>query len=823
MPSARAPKRRKLDDPSNETSPATGSTPARWSTGKKTTGVPTTDNQSNELSAQEMWKLAKAKGKERDLERRRKSEHDKSELDLYDDIEGANLGQEPWGRLDRPQKRALSHKHQNIFGERAKEQKTEDTRSRHNVSNGHVGSSPSKKSLDPLRNQRLQNHSSPRKPSASLGFFKKFAKARTEETPTVATNAEHQIISELKNAQNGPEDPNALERKADSAARSEKNGQHRAVTDRWTYGKPKKTFEDEIRELEEKARNNAAGAESEDELASNNEARPSSGKRQSLRKPVAEPAVEQKTISGPTPRPKKSLDRRKIRQPDVDNDAAVDSEEILEIPDSEDDVQQVARVDLPRDLEPEEPEATPKKKASRLPKKQTFAVSANFEAARLECIQKVVLEKATGKRAIPITELDTEYTKVSSVIGQTVSAGESNSMLLIGARGSGKTTLINHVLREQAKKHSEEFHVVRLNGFIHTDDKVALRDIWRQLGREMDLDEDEATSKNYADTMSKLLALLSHPAEMGAENPDQTTKSVVFVLDEFELFATHPRQTLLYNLFDIAQSRKAPIVVLGLTTRIDVAESLEKRVKSRFSHRYVHLALPKSLESFKRICGAALTLTPEDLADDEHACLQTNATSNPVNQWNVLVTDFLETETCENFLHRLYYTTKSVPDFLATLILAAATMPVSSNTTATVVRGHFISQFAYPTLQPPDSKLVLLSSLSTIQLALLICAARLTNIYSTEIISFALTYEEYRVLASKAKLQASASGALAQGAGSRVWGKEIAKNAWQELVECGLVIEDGRTGGTGRVDVGLEEIGMSGVDLGQWARWCKEI
>lgn len=35
-----------------------------------------------------------------------------------------------------------------------------------------------------------------------------------------------------------------------------------------------------------------------------------------------------------------------------------------------------------------------------------------------------------------------------------------------------------------------EFLVVRLNGFIHTDDKLALKDIWRQLGKEMDVEDD---------------------------------------------------------------------------------------------------------------------------------------------------------------------------------------------------------------------------------------------------------------------------------------------------------------------------------------------
>jgi origin recognition complex subunit 4 len=42
--------------------------------------------------------------------------------------------------------------------------------------------------------------------------------------------------------------------------------------------------------------------------------------------------------------------------------------------------------------------------------------------------------------------------------------------------------------------HRENFHIVRLNGFIHMDDKLALREIWRQLGREMEVDDD-LTSK----------------------------------------------------------------------------------------------------------------------------------------------------------------------------------------------------------------------------------------------------------------------------------------------------------------------------------------
>ncbi|RYP55552.1 hypothetical protein DL769_010127 [Monosporascus sp. CRB-8-3] len=208
----------------------------------------------------------------------------------------------------------------------------------------------------------------------------------------------------------------------------------------------------------------------------------------------------------------------------------------------------------------------------------------NFEQ-HLHTMQRVLLDRCCGNRRIKPRGQSEAYEKAFQLVEQTVLAGE-----------------------ELAAEHKDKFHVVRLNGFVHTDDKLALKDIWRQLGREMDL-EDELVNKtsNYADTMASLLALLSHPAEITGAEEGVTSKSVVFIIDEFDLFATHARQTLLYNLFDIAQARKAPIAVLGLTTRIDVVESLEKRVKSRFSHRYVYISLPKTLQAYWDVCRQGLS------------------------------------------------------------------------------------------------------------------------------------------------------------------------------------------------------------------------
>lgn len=468
-----------------------------------------------------------------------------------------------------------------------------------------------------------------------------------------------------------------------------------------------------------------------------------------------------------------------------------------------------------------------------------------MSSSLLETLQTIILGKLTGRKRCRLIGLDDEYAKVVTLVEQTISAGESNTMLLIGARGSGKSAVVDQIIEEQTERHGEDFHIVRLSGFIHTDDKIALREIWRQLGKEMEIEED-GIGKNYADTLTTLLALLSHSSEIaGQETTDQVTKSIIFILDEFELFASHPRQTLLYNLFDIAQSRKAPIAVLGLTTRFDVAESLEKRVKSRFSHRYVHLSLAKNFADFSKMCQSALTIYPEDVLEldsmpvrGRNKALDRDTELDETYQaWNQQVGSLFSLAPFADQLRRIYYTSKSVPAFHTAMLPTIATLP--SNLDTSQHNGGALSAHAVAThlsqasrtmslLSPPDSKLSLLPSLSDLQLALLVAAARLSLIHDADSCTFALAYDEYKTLASKARIQASAGGAVA-GAAARVWGKEVARGAWEGLLELGLVlpVEGRRQSGDAalcRVDVGLEEIGMSGVELGTtMAKWCREI
>ncbi|KAK9679739.1 AAA ATPase domain [Popillia japonica] len=175
-----------------------------------------------------------------------------------------------------------------------------------------------------------------------------------------------------------------------------------------------------------------------------------------------------------------------------------------------------------------------------------------------------------------------EFNQIYNLLEKAVENGESNSALLIGQRGTGKTTLINAVLKKLNEKVCvvENAFIVMLHGLIHTDDRLALKGITSQMNLENAVDGKVFGS--FAENLAFLLACLK-------TGQQESTKSVIIILEEFDLFCSHHNQTLLYNLFDVSQSAQTPLCIIGITCRLDVIELLEKRVKSRFSHRQIYL------------------------------------------------------------------------------------------------------------------------------------------------------------------------------------------------------------------------------------------
>lgn len=168
--------------------------------------------------------------------------------------------------------------------------------------------------------------------------------------------------------------------------------------------------------------------------------------------------------------------------------------------------------------------------------------------------------------------------------------------------------------------------MLRLSGYTQHNDRLALREIARQLSQQTGksfLSEVEEDVNNTEDEPNPFLdpgptISIPPPSHLPALISVLPTLSrpTVVILDAFDLFAHHARQSLLYCLLDTVQSCKVGqgnngLAVVGITSRIDTINLLEKRVKSRFSGRMIRTAPPSDPSLWINISRRLLS-TPID-------------------------------------------------------------------------------------------------------------------------------------------------------------------------------------------------------------------
>lgn len=194
-------------------------------------------------------------------------------------------------------------------------------------------------------------------------------------------------------------------------------------------------------------------------------------------------------------------------------------------------------------------------------------------------------------------ELGAHYAKLVSILEGTVVRGENNSALLLGPRGCGKSATLEAALGCLTSRFSDALCVVRLCGSALSDDRHATQAIARQICARQALDFSKSAS--YGENLAFLPAAL--------EDCAAAHRGVIFVLDELDVFCQRAKQTLLYNLLDVLQSSRAQACVVGVSVRVDVADMMEKRVRSRFSHRRMLFAAPPAARA-AQVVAQALTL-----------------------------------------------------------------------------------------------------------------------------------------------------------------------------------------------------------------------
>ncbi|KAJ2160166.1 origin recognition complex subunit 4 [Coemansia sp. RSA 552] len=373
----------------------------------------------------------------------------------------------------------------------------------------------------------------------------------------------------------------------------------------------------------------------------------------------------------------------------------------------------------------------------------------------MDAVRRTLLARLYGRAPVPeLVGLDAPLDAVRALLRQTVEQRESNTALVLGPRGSGKSAVVEQALKDTADSAgpgASSFHTVRLSGLVHTSDRTALRDIARQLLVTQDLEH--VLIGSVADAFAYILGLLR------AAGSEPTP--VVFVLDEFDLLAQHPKQALLYALFDAAQARQAPIAVIGVSARIDAMDLLEKRVKSRFSHRQIHVHAASSLGQFAGIARAALNA--RGLLPDPDA-----------RRLAASVDAALATPQVAAHIDCIFDLSK---DTRRLLLLFAPAVAHLDAATPLLDPAHILPAAATAALSP---KARVLERVSLLELCLLIAMASLTRACRPKY-NFEMVYHEYKTFMSRHIMAASAAGAM------RIYKKPVALKAFETLVELELV------------------------------------
>ncbi|KAK9462074.1 origin recognition complex subunit 4 C-terminus-domain-containing protein, partial [Lipomyces oligophaga] len=500
-------------------------------------------------------------------------------------------------------------------------------------------------------------------------------------------------------------------------------------------------------------------------------------------------------------------------------------------------------------------------------------LTADLAPSELALIKRQVLAQLNGRSMHSIEGNEEAYGKLFHLLEYTILAPTQampassarnaihggNSALLLGPRGSGKTLLISSVIDVLRRKYRGQFITVRLSGLAQTDDKLALHEIARQLERgrkeiEDDGDESGAVSggaagvsgggqrsyhrKSANQTLNRLVTMLSGRSGLdesveqagtdggedseGVEDDENSVVSIIIILEEFERFATmQNRQTLLYNLLDAAQSprysatskssTKAPsMCVVGVSNRMTAVEMLEKRVRSRFSHRVLVLRRPHDERSFWKVVSRALKV--EDRRRDEITA--SGVSPSAVARWNSQMDRLISDDRISPMIERTFDLSGDPRLAHVDLILRIRQLRSSP----AVVEGESEAEpkqkpEPQPEPEPEDSRLVKagggaserVEGLSEMGQMLLVSAARAEEKYAT--VNFAVAYDEYVELSSQARTDGAAAGAAVMP--FRVWSREQAAEIWEGLERADLVVDPNAATGGG--PLGASWLGSSGI------------
>lgn len=296
------------------------------------------------------------------------------------------------------------------------------------------------------------------------------------------------------------------------------------------------------------------------------------------------------------------------------------------------------------------------------------------------------------------SSLDTNYSKLKYLVASSVSEACNNSVLLLGPRGCGKAAVVDMVLDDLKEEHPDAISV----------------EIARQLCLEHQLSFSKMASSD--DNTEFMIDMLR---ECGLAH-----KTILFILEEFDLFA-QGKQRLLYSLLDAMQSLTSQAVVIGVSCRLDADQLLEKRVRSRFSHRKL-LFISPSLDDIQRLVEHLLILAKDS-----------GLPSKYIADYNSRLTSIFSDKKFKGCLNSLMDADATTSNIQRFLFRAVSYMDMESGFLSVE---SFLKALSSMQRQP---KMDSLQDLSILELYILVCMHRLESKEQTSY-NFTSIMKEYR-------------------------------------------------------------------------------
>lgn len=368
-----------------------------------------------------------------------------------------------------------------------------------------------------------------------------------------------------------------------------------------------------------------------------------------------------------------------------------------------------------------------------------------------------------------------------NILRRLVYHGENNSALVIGPRGSGKTFLIRQALENfnnelKEKNCSDDLILVYLSGCLQNDDKSALLEITRQLKLENVINGKIFGS--FCDSFEFLLKSFRSGGEQ--------SKPLVFIMDEFDLFTKNKTQLLLYTLLNTIQSSSSPMCLIGATCRIDVLDLLEKRIKSRFSHRQVYLFNDFSFDKYIEMAKFFIQTSNLDTYNEsksktiKHLTEYLDALFNDKHILKLFSKQF-DYDRSMSTLKRL----SILPGLKLTDLDQQSVKSLNLNP----VKEELMRSY---NLLNIDTKFSLLSGLSILELTLVVVMLEMSQIYPDEPFNFDLVYNAYLKYLQK------------KNWGQQKHERQIILKAYEHLISLKFVLPAADNVGSSRTKINKE-------------------